>query len=176
MKYRNFNFNEFLFRKYLMEELGKINVEDDSLDYDSFHRIFIAILDKFAPVKERKVRANNAPFMNKTLSKEIMTRSRLRNRYNKTPTEENLAAYKKQRNYCVKLARNTKREYYNNLKTNKVTDNKTFWNTIKPLFSDKQKVRQQITLIEGDDIISTDKEVAKKMNDFFYKCCCKLRN
>ena len=41
--------------------------------------------------------------MNKELSKAIMKRSKLRNTYNKSPTNENLTAYKKQRNLCVNV-------------------------------------------------------------------------
>ena len=167
LMYRNYNFNESLFRDELTQEMGKNCSEENPPDYDTFHRTFMSVLEKYAPIKKKKVRANNAPFMNKDLSKAIMTRSRLRNRYNKTPSHENLVAYKKHRNFCVKLCRITKRNYYNNIKLNKITDNKSFWNTIKPLFSDKQTVSQQITLIEGDDIIYKDKEVADKMNNFF---------
>ena len=89
-----------------------------------------------------------------------MTRSRLRNKYKNNPTNENLAAFKKQRNFCVKLSRLSKKEYFNKLDVSKVTDNKTFWSSVKPLFSDKQKVRQKIILIEDDDIISSDSDVA----------------
>ena len=71
--------------------------------------------------------------MNKVLSKAIMTRSRLRNRYNRNPSEENLLLYKKQRNFCVKLSKTTKKDYYKNIKINKVIDNKNFWSKIKPL-------------------------------------------
>ena len=38
-------------------------------------------LDKHAPLKKRYVRANQSPFMNKKLSKEIMKRLRLRNKF-----------------------------------------------------------------------------------------------
>ena len=38
------------------------------------------ILEEHAPTKEKYVRANQAPFVTKTLSKEIMKRSRLRNK------------------------------------------------------------------------------------------------
>ena len=174
LKYRNYNFNESLFRDELTKEMGKICFVGETPNYDSFHDTFMSVLDKYAPIKEKKVRANNAPFMNKDLSKAIMKRSRLRNRYNKTPSQENLVAYKKQRNFCVKITRKTKRNYYNNIKINKITDNKSFWNTIKPLFSDKQRVGQQITLIEDDNITSNDKEVANKMNDYFINAIANL--
>ena len=64
--------------------------------------------------------------MNKTLSKAIMTRSRLKSRYNCSPNYINKFRYKKQRNYCVNLTRRVKRNYYSNLDVNKVNDNKKF--------------------------------------------------
>ena len=166
IKYRNYKlFYDEQFHNELKTELGKMDLE--TTDYTTFQNTFMSILENHAPSKEKLVRANNAPFMNKTLSKAIMTRSQLRNKYNKNPTEENLNIYKKQRNYCVKLTKKVKKEYYSNLDTKKVTDNKTFWSSVKPLFSDKQKVRKKIILIENDTIISDDKEVAEKMNNFF---------
>ena len=74
-------------------------------------RLLIDTLNRHAPIKSKYVRANNAPFMNRTLSKAIMTRSRLKNKYNKSPNKTNAIKYKKQRNYCVNLIRKVKREY-----------------------------------------------------------------
>ena len=53
--------------------------------------------------------------MNKLLSKGIMVRSRLRNKFLKSKTREIIEAYKKQGNYCVTLLRETKRSFYENL-------------------------------------------------------------
>ena len=62
--------------------------------------------------------------MNKALRKAIMTRSRLKDN-----------SYKKQRNFCLKLLRQTKEKYFNNINVKKVSDNKTFWKSVKPFFS-----------------------------------------
>ena len=45
---------------------------------------------------------------------------------------------------------------------------------MKPLFSDKQNHNRKITLIEGNDIISNNVEVAEVMNDFFSTAVSKL--
>ena len=50
-------------------------------------------------------------FMTKNLSKEIMIRSRLRNKYLKHKTEENRFSYTQQRNKCVSFLRKTKINY-----------------------------------------------------------------
>ena len=173
IKYRNYKkFDDASFRNELLNKLDSINLEH--LTYNDFHNAFMCTLENHAPLKEKLVRANNAPFMNKELSKAIMERSKLCNRYNKFPTNENMMLYKKQRNLCVKLSRKTKRDYFSNLNINKVTDNKHFWDCIKPLFSDKQKIRQKIVLIEEESILSNEKDVAEKMNQYFVNAVTKL--
>ena len=66
-----------------------------------------------------------------------MRRSKLKNRYNKWPTEENERMYKKQRNYCSNLLTKEKKKYFYNLDLKILEDNKTFCQKVKPLFSDK---------------------------------------
>ena len=46
-------------------------------------------------------------------------------------------------------------------------DNKRFWKTVKPLFSDKVKSSEKIILVHDDKIITTDDENAKILNSFF---------
>ena len=142
--------------------------DTNNMKYDEFKSIFMRVLNKHAPMKSKTIRGNNAPFMNKTLSKSFMERSRLKNRYNKFPTEENYAIFKKQRNYCVSLLKKTKKDYYNNLDINIFKDNKKFWKSIRPFISDKQKIFQKdFILVENEEVTSSAKEVAEKMNNFF---------
>ena len=68
--------------------------------------------------------------MNKLLSKAVMTRSRLRNRFLKHPSEINRKNYKKYRNFCVRLFKKEKKMFYNKLNTRDITDNKKFWNIV----------------------------------------------
>ena len=83
-------------------------------------------VNQHVPCKQKYVQGNHLPFMNKTLSKEIMTLTRLRNRFLKNRTEENKKKYTKQRNYCVSLLRKVKNKHYSNLNEKYVTDNKMF--------------------------------------------------
>ena len=83
--------------------------------------------DKHAPLKKRYVRANQSPFINKKMSKEIMKRSRLRNKCLNKRSDIDRIAYNKQRNNIVSLLRNEKNNFYSNLDTKVVTDNRAFW-------------------------------------------------
>ena len=48
------------------------------------------------PLRKKKSRHDNDPFMAKELQKEIMERTKLKNKYNKKRTYENWSLYKKQ--------------------------------------------------------------------------------
>ena len=98
-----------------------------------------------------------------------MLRSQLRNRLSRHNTSENWNAFTKQRNRCVKILRQAKTSYYGNLDLNFVTDNKKFWKTVKPLFTDTVQTSSSITLIENEKFITNDSEIAEILNDFFYK-------
>ena len=60
-----------------------------------------------------------------------MERSRLRNKYLKLKTNVSKLAYKKQRNYCVGFLRKIRKQFYENLNVNFVSDNKNSGNRIK---------------------------------------------
>ena len=66
-----------------------------------------------------------------------MRRSRLRNKFLNTKSNIDRKAYKKQRNLCVSLIRREKKNFFNNISTRDITDNKTFWKTEKLLFTNK---------------------------------------
>ena len=53
---------------------------------------FLKELNKHAPLKKKFLRHNNNPFMTKSLRKQIMVRSKLRNNYNKNRNYENTSA------------------------------------------------------------------------------------
>ena len=81
--YRDYrSFDGIKFRDELKEELIKTQI----VTIDSFIAIFKEVLDRHAPSKKKIIRGNQAPFMNKTLSKAFMTRARLRNKYYKNNT------------------------------------------------------------------------------------------
>ena len=117
-------------------------------------------LNSFARIKKKYARGNQMPFMTKNLSKEIMTRSRLRNKYLKHKTEENRLLYTQQRNKCVSLLRKTKMNYYGNLNEKDITGNKNFWKTVKPFLSDKSINSDKIHLNENGELINSECKTA----------------
>ena len=177
IRYRNYkNFNNELFINDVEELTSKYN---EPLKFESFKNIVDKILEKHAPMKKRFLRANQAPFVNKKISKEIMKRSRFRNKFLHSKSDIDRKAYNKQRNICVTLIRQEKKNFYSNLNMRDVTDNKTFWKKVRPLFTDKIQTKSKITLIEKkvlkqngkvnevEEIITDDKAISEIFNEFY---------
>ena len=80
IQYRNYkHFHEQSFNFELNSELLKIDINNAELK--EFNEIFLKVLDKHAPRKQKYIRANNSNYITKALRKEIMHRSRLRNKF-----------------------------------------------------------------------------------------------
>ena len=108
-----------------------------------------------------------------------MKRSRLRNKFLNRKSDIDRKAFNKQGNLCVTLIRQEKKNFFNNISTRDITDNKTFWKTVKPLFTDKIQIKSKITLIEkkvvsgegqeqivSEKVISEDQVVAEVSKSF----------
>ena len=177
IRYLNYkNFNNELFINDVEELTSRYN---EPLKFESFKNIVDKILEKHAPMKKRFVRANQVPFVDKKISKEIMKRSRLRNKFLHSKSDIDRKAYNKQRNICVTLIRQEKKNFYSNLNMRDVIDNKMFWKKVRPLFTDKIQTKSKITLIEKnvlkengkvneiEEVITDDKAIAEIFNEFY---------
>ena len=105
--------------------------------------------------------------MTKELNKVIVTRSRLHNKYLKQKSADSKTEYDEQRKYWVNVLRRNKNNYFANINFSSIIDNKKFWKTVKPLFSDKISYKETINLAERDTILSDDQVVAGTFNNYF---------
>ena len=96
-----------------------------------------------------------------------MHRSRLKNIYIRKSNDKNWENYKKQRNFCVDLLRKTEAEYFRNLNVKDLSDNRKFWKTIKPYFSNKDLNSKRLSLQEKGNLVADEKKLATIMNNFF---------
>ena len=149
--FRNYKkFDNSAFREALNRELIKYDL--NNIEYDTFQEIIVSLLNVYAPLKKKYLRANHASFVTKELRKAIMERTRLRNIYLKQRTETTKVAYNQQRNKCVSILKKTKRSYFESLDVKFVKGNKKFWKKISPLFSNKIKSKEKIALVENNEI------------------------
>ena len=60
-----------------------------------------------------------------------------------------------------------KEEFYSNLNPTCVTDNKRFWKTVKPLFSEKVLSNENFILINANVIVEDPGNVSENLNEVF---------
>ena len=122
---------------------------------------FNFLLESHAPMKEKYIRRNQAPFMNRSIPKAIMVWTYLLNKSRKKIHFSMNWRIKDNAIFFVKLIKKTKRNFHNNLNVNKITDNKSFWKTVKPSFNEKTLKDEKIVLVENHTTISEENEVAE---------------
>ena len=80
-----------------------MKIDINNAELKESNEFFLKVLDKHVPKKQKHIRANNSNYITKTLRKEVMRRSQLRNKFLRERTNESKIAYNKQRNICVSL-------------------------------------------------------------------------
>ena len=132
-------------------------------DLDLFKESVFCIFNKHSPIRKKYLRANEAPFMTPQYHYEEI---KYRNKFLIDKSQTSRENYKIQRNLCEKLLRKTKKSYFENLNAKNVTDNRTFWKTVVPLFTNKVSRGEKIILTEVEIHISDDKKICKISNNF----------
>ena len=102
------------------------------------------------------MQGNNKPHVNKSLRKAIMKRSRLKNIYNSTKNVNDYSNYKKQRNLVLNLSKPSRRQFFENIKTDTTFNSKVFWTSRKPFFNNKYNSNEFVSLIEHDNAIQDE--------------------
>ena len=153
------------FRCLLQKRLNDFNTDDITVDI--FKMTFLNVLNKFAPLKKKYLRANHSRFVSKKLNKAVIQRSRLRYENLKDKTRVARIAYKKLRNVSVSILRKCKKYYYENLDTKNTTVNKKFWGTVKLLFLNKVRSNNYITLNEDKKLIKNEYQIDNIFKTFF---------
>ena len=129
--------------------------------YENFEKTFENLLSSHGSNKTKFLGGNQKPHIDYKLRKAIMKPLLLKNKANKTKQLENITQYMKKRNLVVKLNRESKTQYFDNIQTYK--NSKHFWNKSKPYFSNKHAHGvSKIILIKKERIIGNKNEIVKK--------------
>ena len=65
------------------------------------------------------------------------------------------------------MLKKAKKNYFTNLNIKEITDTKTFWKTIKSSFNETSSSSSKITLSEKGFVLSGNKKLYNKMNNYF---------
>ena len=136
---------------------------DDMDDkYWYFQTLLNSIVETHAPLKSKKVRPVQPPFMNSCLRSNTNRKAQLRGKYNDKPTNRNWEIYRKQRNRTTAVHKHSVKNYFTERCSGK-QDSK-FYQTVKPFISSKPSTPAPSQLKEENNIISDLKEISEIMN------------
>ena len=131
--YRNYkNFNE---QDFKLELRGKLEVDVVDANYETFHNVYLNVLNKHAPIKTKVIRGNQAPYITKAHRKAVMKRSELKTKYLKNSIFENFSKFRKQKKICSRPYKRERKKFLDKLDTKLGTGSKKFWTTIKQFVS-----------------------------------------
>ena len=151
--------------KLAIEILSNTNSEDDLI---AFIKAFTQVVEKHAPIKYKKLRGNDAPFVTNELRKEIRHRSKLKNKAIREKTKVAKQNYKAQRNKCTKIKWENIQRHFSKIIATGFQNSKQFWRSIKPFLNDKGTHGQdEYILEENNKLIQDDKEIAEIFNEYY---------
>ena len=105
------DYKKFDFLKFNNEVKNVLAIENAG-NCTKFDEKFLEVLDKYARLKRKLLRANHASYVPKVLRKAIMRRSYLEKVYFKNRTENSLIAFKKQKKtFAVDCMKKKKRNF-----------------------------------------------------------------
>ena len=117
--------------------------------------------------KTKELRRAMTRIKNKELRRVMTRRSTLKKIANRTKREEDVRKYKDQRHLVVKLNVKAKKQRFMSIQAKTIDNEKKFWKTVKPLFSNRNPMCEKITLIENGKILSNDEEITECFNEYF---------
>ena len=68
------------------------------------------------------------------------------------------------------------KKFFSNLNLSKICDNKTFWKTFQPFFSEKLKITKTIALVDEDEIVISDDQLISEERNQCFKNATKALN
>ena len=100
--------------------------------------------------------------------RKIRHRSKLRNKARRDKTAASELAYRKQRNKCTQIKRNSIKSYFQKLTTDGRNISKRLWDTIKPFMSGNGSHGQEEFLLEEDSTLIKDHtQIANIFNEYY---------
>ena len=135
-----------------------------------FEEFFLSVLNDIAPVKISQRRKNFISWVSDTVKEEMRLRDRLRDKARSSQSREDWTKYKVSRNKCVKLLRESKKHFYQNLynKIEQETDTKSLYSLSNELINRTDRSSPQQFVVNGT-LLRKPSEMANMQMDYYVK-------
>ena len=124
-------------------------------------------LDKYFPIKKKRIRQKTHPWLDNNILKLMRRRDQEHNRAKRTGDEDKWALYRQLRNQVTSKLRKQRRDYFNQHLLEHKGDPKSFWKVLKQVLPGKRKPCNVDKLIVNNKVLTNPKEIADTMNNHF---------
>ena len=139
-------------------------------DYDDqywmFSKLLLNIVNEHAPIKTKKARVNEAPYVTAELRKAIRKKKMLWNKFKRQKSDKNWEKYRKQRNHVTDLRKKAVKSHFTE-NCDGGAKNQNFWKTIKPFLSNKGYSQDNYTIQNGGSIVTDPQQICDIFNEYF---------
>ena len=135
--------------------------------WNIFKTLLSYVIKKHAPLREKKVKGNDCPWLNKQIKEKMQTRDYLLKRARKTNNSLDWSNYKLARNDVTRSIKRSKANYYRNLFRDNVENPKQFWRQLKRAFPTKSQEKAPRSLNIDGDLITNNKKMSNAFCSFF---------
>ena len=140
----------------------KCSQDNSNLNFNSWNDIFTSVLNKHAPIKEKRVKRRNKV---EWLNNEISEAQRNRDYFHKKKDWQN---FKFWRNKAKSLIRTSKKALFENA-INENKNNSFLWKHVKNITAGTETNKMPSALSMGDQIATDPETIINEMNCFFAK-------
>ena len=165
---KNLNSADFINDILSIDWNGIVSNNDDvNLIVEQWTSSFLLILEKHAPLREKRVSEKFCPWLTKDLKLMSVARDKLKKQAVRSNSEMLMQAHRQMRNKFNKLNIESKCKYFSNKITSHKGDLKNTWKTINLVLNKKSKTTQITSLDVDGKQVCGNKAIAESMNDFF---------
>ena len=143
------------------------NTDDIDVVVNNWTSTFSLILEKHAPIRNRRVSEKFCPWLTNDFKEMCKARDRLKRQAIRSKSESLMQSYRQLRNQVNKLNGELKREYFTHKIASCEGDLKKTWQTINNVLNKKSKTTNIASLKIDGKHISTNAGIAESMNNFF---------
>ena len=165
---KNFSESQFLDDLQKVDWKGIVShTVDVNIIVEQWTTMFSLVLEKHAPLRNRRVSERFCPWLTKEFKLMCASRDKLRKQAIRSKSDILFDAYKQLRNNVNKVNIDLKRDYFTNKIASHEGDMKSTWKTINLVLNKKSKTTQITSLDVDGENISKHEAIAEHMNTYF---------
>ena len=166
--FKNFNAESFIsdLKEVPWNILSHCNTSDEMLEI--WQELFTSIADVHAPIRSRRVRNKQSPWITSQIRKMIIDRDKLKKRAIITNDINLWVSFKKMRNLVTNKVKEAKSRYYHSQIEKNVSDSRAIWKTANQLSHRKHTSNSTINELVVNEVSYTEPSaLCEIFNDHF---------